>query len=154
MSSGVCVGEGLPPIPVKLADCIVLWKFVDIGDLLPEMAPPVDESGSITPTWIQCSTSYVSVLGPHFPEVLRELMAYVSTIVRVNQELAGLAWVRYDQAFRCQVTLQGNRKWSVISWPMYTMCFTGNAGSVGVICAFRLGFSCVSGLHSAWRIRP
>ena len=40
-----------------------------------------------------------SVLGPRFPDSLPELLAYQATIVRVSQVFAGLAWVRYDQAF-------------------------------------------------------
>ena len=70
------------------------------------------------------------MLGPRFPALLPELMAYQATIVRVSQEFAGLAWVRYDQAFRRQAAIQGNRQWSVINSTMYTMCFTGNACSV------------------------
>ena len=48
-------------------------------------------------------------------ELLLELMAYQVTIVRVSQEFSGLAWVRYDQAYRRQAALTGHFKWSVIN---------------------------------------
>ena len=35
-------------------------------------------------------------------------MAYMTTILRVIQDLAGLGWVRYDAAFRRLVALSGN----------------------------------------------
>ena len=33
---GVYVGEGAAPVPKKLADKILRWEFVEIGELLPE----------------------------------------------------------------------------------------------------------------------
>jgi len=55
-------------------------------------------------------------------------MAYNQvTIVRVSQDFSGLAWVRYDQAYRRQAGLTGHFKWSVINVTLYTMCFTGLA---------------------------
>ena len=33
---GIHVGEGLPPVPRKLADKIWRWEFVDMAELLPE----------------------------------------------------------------------------------------------------------------------
>ncbi len=56
-----------------------------------------------------------------------ELMAYQSTIVRVSQDFVGLAWVRYDAAFRRQAALTGNTRWSVINSTSYTMCFASQA---------------------------
>ena len=49
------------------------------------------------------------------PELILELMAYQVTIVRVRQDISGLAWVRYDQAYRRQAALTGHFKWSVIN---------------------------------------
>jgi len=34
--AGVYVGDGLPPVPQKLADKIHRWEFIDMGKLLPE----------------------------------------------------------------------------------------------------------------------
>ena len=35
-AGGVYVGEGLLPVPTKLADRIRRWEFVEMGELLPE----------------------------------------------------------------------------------------------------------------------
>ena len=81
-------------------------------------------------TWLQCFGSYVAVLTPGRPQLIPEMMAYMSTIIRVSQDYTGLAWVRYDAAFRRQAALTGNDRWSVVNTTLYTMCFTGMAASV------------------------
>ena len=35
--SGVYVGEGLPPIPMKLAQRIWRWEYIDKAEMLPEL---------------------------------------------------------------------------------------------------------------------
>ena len=80
-------------------------------------------------TWLQCFGSYVAVLAVRRPHLIPEMMAYMGTIIRVSQDYSGLAWVRYDAAFRRQAALVGNDKWSVINTTIYTMCFTGMASS-------------------------
>ena len=65
----------------------------------------------------------------HSPTLIPELMAYLATIVRVSQDYSGLAWVRYDAAFRRQAALTGNTRWSAINSTLYTMCFTGMASA-------------------------
>ena len=56
-------------------------------------------------------------------------MAYMATIVRVSQDYAGLAWVRYDAAFQRQAALTNNVRWSVINPTLYTTCFTGKVST-------------------------
>jgi len=62
--------------------------------------------------------------GAHSPEMLPELIAYLSTIVRVSQEFIGLAWVRYDVGFKQQGATRSQR-WSVVNLLLYASCFTG-----------------------------
>ena len=78
-------------------------------------------------TWLQCFATYVAVLGPHDPPMIPEMMAYLRLIIQVSQDFEGLAWVRYDVAFRRQAALTGNRRWSAINTTLYSMCFTGRA---------------------------
>ena len=78
-------------------------------------------------TWLQCFCTYVSVLASKHPESMPELMAYIITITRVSQDFAGMAWVRYDAAFRRQAAITGNRRWSQINPSLYSICFTGRA---------------------------
>ncbi len=58
-------------------------------------------------TWIQCYSSYVSVQATAAPSMIPELMAYMAMMVQVSQDYPGLAWVRYDTAFRRQAALTG-----------------------------------------------
>ena len=147
-SAGVYVGEGLPPVPEKLAAKIWAWKFVDMAEMLPECwhEPAKDEesTSSSTPTvqprrrkkvtdinvWLQCYALYTSVLATQDPEAIPELLAYLITILRVSQDFAGSAWVNYDSAFRRQADVTGDRKWSCINPSMYSIYFAGQARKV------------------------
>lgn len=138
---GVYVGEGLPPVPAKLAERIRRWEYIEMSEMLPEFWTQTksDEAESkpaaarrrrqVTEifTWIQCFCTYVGVLGGKHPESVPELMAYLITITRVSQDFAGVAWVRYDAAFRRQAAITGNRRWSQINPSLYSICFTGRA---------------------------
>ena len=76
-------------------------------------------------TWRKDSKRlHVSVLASRYHGVVPELMAYLVTITCVSQDFSGLAWVRYDAAFRRQAAITGNRKWSQINPSLYSICFT------------------------------
>lgn len=141
-TEGVYVGDGIPPVPEKVATKIKKGEFVEMGELLPEFWSPREDGDSgreakarrsrkVTDifTWLQCFGVFVSVRAPSAPHLIPELMAYMSTIVRVSQDFSGLAWVRYDAAFRRQAALTRNDRWSVINSTLYTMCFTGMAST-------------------------
>ena len=75
-SVGIYIGEGLLPVPAKLAEKIARWEFVDMAELLPELwstlAPKDSRSApgakqgvprrrrTITDiaTWVQCFATY------------------------------------------------------------------------------------------------
>ena len=140
-TAGVYIGESLPPVPTKLASKILRWEYVEMAEMLPEFwsgakleeedtkRPPPRRPRQVTDifTWIHCYTSYVSVLASRYQGVVPQLMAYLVTITRVSQDFSGLAWVRYDAAFRRQAAITGNRKWSQINPSLYSICFTGCA---------------------------
>ena len=68
--------------------------------------------------WIQCFASNVGVLAGHLADCVPELMAYMymDTITPcVSQDSLGLAWVRYNASFHCQVATTGNCKWSQLT---------------------------------------
>jgi hypothetical protein len=46
-------------------------------------------------------------------------MAYMTWIVRLSQDFTGLAWVRYDAAFRRQAALTGN--WEMVTDQRHTL---------------------------------
>ena len=76
LGGGIFIGEGLQPVPSKLAERIWSWEFVEMADLLPEqMAPKKEESAlsSLFPVrkrrqvtdinlWLQCFMTYISVM--------------------------------------------------------------------------------------------
>ena len=133
-SEGVYVGDGIPPVPEKLAAKIRRGEFIELGELLPEFWTVKGEDGDPSreqklgePVKLQCFGTYVSVRATKAPHLVPELMAYMTTIVCVSQDYACLAWVRYDAAFRRQAALTNNLRWSVINSTLYTMCFTGMA---------------------------
>ena len=99
------IGEGLPPVPSKLPAKVLLHKFVEMHELLPELwhkrdgAKPADRTRAknraldIT-VWLQCFSIYVGVLGPQSPLEVPELMAYMIAIVRASQEYEGTGCIR------------------------------------------------------------
>ena len=110
LGGGIFIGEGLQPVPSKLAERIWSWEFVEMADLLPEqMAPKKEESAlsSLFPArkcrqvtdinlWLQCIMTYVSVMSRQFPQDDVKLMAYMANIHNLaSLEFAGQSWVRY-----------------------------------------------------------
>ena len=139
---GVYVGEALPPVPKKLAEKIQAWEFVEMSELLPEFWPQgaEDKEGAQKAganrrkrpvmelnAWLQCFAVYVGVLSAKHPEAVPELLAYMVAIIRACEDFAGLAWVRYDSAYRRQAAASGNRTWSRINPSLFSLCFTGKA---------------------------
>ena len=75
---------------------ILSVDYVEMEELLPKMGtldddPPKPKrhcSRRVSDifTWLQCFVVYVSIRGAQSPEVIPELMAYMTTIIRVNRE--------------------------------------------------------------------
>ena len=133
------LGDGLPPIPAKLAERIWRWEYLDMSSLLPEFWPVQKaEQGTTKRTnwssakkrvqdinvWLQCN---VGVMATKSPEMVPELMAYMISILRASQEYEGLAWATYDAAYRRQAAATGHKQWSKVNPSLYTICFTSKA---------------------------
>ena len=133
--SGVYDGEGLPPIPQRVAKRIVKGDFVEMEELLPELWPAAHQESEVKVkknrkitdifTRTQCFVLYSSVHAQHNREFIAELMAYMVSIVQVSREYSGLGWVQYDALFRKHAALKADTKWSVINTTLYARCFTG-----------------------------
>ena len=102
LPEGVYVGEGVVPIPRKLAEKIWRWEFMDMGELLPECwgitgegrSGPLHRRTRVVAdifSWIQCFTSYVS---SQHPEAIPELMAYMASLVKTSKTWhgSGMMW--------------------------------------------------------------
>ena len=57
-------------------------------------------------TWLQCYRVYVSIYGAQFPKLIPELIAYMSTIIRVN----GIRWPRVDQIRHAILQTRGTKE--------------------------------------------
>ena len=76
-SSGFSVGDSLAPVPEKLADRIRRWKFIDMGELLPEARASLrddDKKSARRPRqvtdvliWVQYFATYMGVLASAHP---------------------------------------------------------------------------------------
>ena len=53
-------------------------------------------------TWLQGFAIYVAVMSGKHPGAVPQLMSYMVSIIRAAEDYAGLAWVRYDAAYRRQ----------------------------------------------------
>ncbi len=101
--AGVVFGEGLPPVPLKLAKKIRRWEFIDMAELLPEHwgqvpgGKPDDEQGGQRPpssrkrkvtdivSWSQCFAIYVGILAGTSPGSVPELLAYMVHMLQVSR---------------------------------------------------------------------
>lgn len=140
---GMYVGNGLPPVPARIAAKIGRWEFMEMHELLPEFWTQKADEASGKPStssrtkakkrvqdinvWLQCFALYVSVMSNKSPQHIPELMAYMVSILRASQEYEGSAWTTYDAAYRRQAAATGHKEWSKINPSLYTVCFTGKA---------------------------
>ena len=62
-----------------------------------------------------------------------------ASIVQANQDFDGLAWERYDAAFRRQAAATGNRMWSRVNPSLYTLCFSACMATKRERCELCLG---------------
>ena len=139
--AGVFIGDGVQPVPAKVAERIWTWEFIEMVDLLLEqwavkkeevagtLVMPNRRKKQITNInlWLQCFTAYVSVMSRRFPADMVEMLAYMSQIHKASQEFVGTAWVNYDTTFRRQAAASGNHRWSAVNACLYSLCFTGKA---------------------------
>ena len=131
-SAGIYMGEGLLPVPAKLAEKIIHWEFVEIQFWTPSVGndlPPLKTSThrqkravtDIT-TWVQCLPHTHSVMsGPHSIPV-PELLAYLILILRASQDFGSVAWVTYYAAFRRHAFITGK-----LNPSLYSICFVGGS---------------------------
>jgi len=134
---GICVGEGLPSVPERLAARIRRGEFIEMCELIPEYWLAKEEDGTSKAerqrprrvldifTWVQSFTIYVSVRAAHDPSLIPELMAYMYMIVRASQDFGGTGWVNYDTVFRRQAAATGVTSWSKVNGTLHYICFNG-----------------------------
>ena len=144
ISSAFILGPGCPPILSKLVTQILGNKFIELSELLPEnLESPSCESssftiegGAIVPitkvsskrkqeitdilTWVECFTSYVTVISTSFPSRSCDLLSYMALIIRMAKRYTGNYWLNYDRAFRLEAAASNLRDWSQLKPDLYS----------------------------------
>ena len=98
------MGDGLPPIPARIAVKIGRWEFIEMYELLPEFWMQKGEDQhkgkqlqqgeakrriQDINVWLQCFALYVGVMAKKSPQHVPEQMAYMISILRTSQEYEG-----------------------------------------------------------------
>ena len=154
---GSYLGEGLLPVPDKLAQKIVRLEYVEMRELMPETWLKEDEEARNTLSWpkrraapvtdilqwLTCYAAMVGVLSKAYPSMVPEFMSYQATIIKCARDFDGLAWAQYDRAYRRQIAQTKELRWSRLNPTLYSLCFAGKARR-HVVCSF-----CLSDNHSS-----
>ena len=152
-SSGI--GNGLIPVPEKIAKRILKLDFVDMKELMPESWIEEEDEGrnvlklpkrraaplSIL-QWVQCFSRMVGVLAAQYPGMVPELMGYLIVIVKCVRDFEGQACAQYDRAFRQRMAAAKDWRWSNVNTTLFNLCFAGKARR-NVACKF-----CTSDEHA------
>ena len=88
------------------------------------------------------------------PATVKELLAYMFTIIRAAQKFEDPAWRNYDEAFREKAAATGNHKWSAIDTLIYNRIFTGHAKKLHIASASSYHNANSAPAHSLLAISP
>lgn len=136
------LGPGHTPIPPKIVGEIVAGKYIDLADLLAEnldatrkvphtfilagdqmiqstTAPRKQKEIVDIVTWVECFVSYMSVVTAYNPARSRDLLLYLSLILRTSRRFGGNAWRNYDKAFRQDAAATGLTNWGEMHTALY-----------------------------------
>ena len=136
-ATGLVTGEGLLPVPEKLAKKILELEFIEMRELMPENWLKEEEEGKNVFTfpkrrsppitdvlhWLQCFAAMVGVLSRKYPRMIPELMGYQSLIIKCSRDFEGLAWAQYDRAYRRQAAQSKDLRWSRLNPTLYKPLF-------------------------------
>ena len=151
-TEGVVVGHLSPPVPGKLAQKIWRGEFVDLNLLLPHRlgAPEPTladafqnkqrETKQISSIehWMVCFNSYISVMALHYPERVRDMLAYASLIAKAAYDYEGTPWLSYDTHFRTLAASMRLQSWCTIDQSLWSQHFnratlrTSNSGALAI----------------------
>ena len=135
----VRVGAGPPPVPKRLVKRIQSGEFIELAELLPDhmMEPTSSAIGSgkgekrrhisTILEWLQCFTTYMSVVIASQPERSQDLLGYQSLIIEAKMQYEGSGWLSYDRRFRLNAAAQPDQKWSLMDGTLWNIAFAGAA---------------------------
>lgn len=167
------LGEGLPPVPAKLASKIRRGEYVDMAELLRDnmelerrrdtrevssnafglnQQPNRREVPDLL-SWVQCFGMYAAVLSSSYPERVQELYAYQTMIVREARRCGGKGWLSYDQMFRQHAAVRAT-DWSKLNNSLYATTFLQQQNGRGRTCVHCMETNHVSNDCSLAPVRP
>ena len=149
------LGEGLPPVPVKLVGKICRGEFVDMAELLRDNIEAERRRGSAGEasrsasqrrreipdilSWVQCFGTYACVVASQHPEKLTQLLAYQTTVIREARRCGGTGWQGYDSMFRQHAANMGaDTDWSKLNNSLYAVTFLAQQNGRGRTCEYCL----------------
>ena len=65
-------------------------------------------------TWVECFSTYTSVIVSQDPSRIQDLLAYLSTIVHAVRKYKGSGWQTYDAIFRQQAVNVNTSLWTTV----------------------------------------
>ena len=140
------------PLDKLLEDKILRGEYVDFTLLLPdsiahpqspevrlrvEDLSPGSQTAPITMVrkqkpvidnfhkWLDAYTSYMLVIVSAYPRRALELLKYQQIISKAVSQFKGLAWLTYDEQFRCSAAYDLTLSWDLVDMELWTVTFTG-----------------------------
>ena len=138
----VFIGQGLPPVPKKLASRIESGEFVDMSELLPDRLGCSKASISEDKSWgtkskkravanilewIQCFSIYIAIVAQKSPERIPDLLGYQALIIDASIQYDGDGWMGYDQRFHLSTAANSTTSWASLNMTLWNLAFTGYA---------------------------
>ena len=74
-------------------------------------------------SWLQCFSLYAAVVGAHYPEKARELLAYQSLIIAEHRRCGGEGWLLYEMAFHQRISNIKEADFSKLNQSLYLTTF-------------------------------
>ncbi|XP_068675093.1 echinoderm microtubule-associated protein-like 6 [Montipora foliosa] len=129
---------GQPPVPKQIVGQICEGKYINFQELLLENLGKEDAKNKILidetqrvddiTKWIDCMAIYISVYTSHYPNRIRDLLAYQGIITRLYRDCQDKkAWQRYDVAFRRKAFQTSLRDWSTVDENLWIMSSSRDA---------------------------
>ena len=138
LPAGGFIGEGLLPVPEKICRKIVLWRRgtrcqnPGLGTMRKQhkkvLPLPWRESAPLTNLmlWVQCFAGVVGVFSTQYPQMMPDLMAYLTTI-EYSRDFEGVSRAQYHRAYRWQMAQTKDLRWPRLNPTLFSLCFTGKA---------------------------
>ena len=145
-------------MPAKLAQRAWNGDYIDMADLLPQALsaalrnPDSQQSKDskkraqkVTSimSWIECFTTYISLIAMKHPDRVSNLLGYMNLIVHAARQYEDNPWQAYDATFRQLAATNKELKWAHIQPSLWTMSF--NHASPGPHCSHCLSLDHLSG---------